>query len=182
MLDFEVERLRHLRGTALRVRAVARALGSQESVLDDALVARGSCAAWRVARSVSGRLRAHPYASFQKDAGFVTLLANSVAARAATFGASTRTHAYRVFEAQLKTLLRELDDTRSLTRVADLSDAFGRSQGEIRSLIAELQRAPGGVSPLARIAREPLHRHAGGLKTAHAAARSAKEDWPYLAF
>ncbi|MEA3152291.1 MAG: hypothetical protein QOD56_3230 [Gammaproteobacteria bacterium] len=112
----------------------------------------------------------------------MTLLANSVTAKAATLGATSRTHAYRAFEKQLQTLSRELDDARALTRVADLSDAFGRSQVEIRSLIAEVQHETGSVSTVARTACEPRRRQVPGARAAHGGSKSENGDWPYLAF
>src|SRR5712671_5377948 len=101
MIDKEVERLRRLRATALRVRTVARALGPR-----DDLVTRGRCAAWRVARTVSGRLRAHPYASFQKDAGMAVVVANSLVAANAALGVKTRHQGLLSFEAILRSLAR----------------------------------------------------------------------------
>src|ERR1700730_12699364 len=119
MIDREVERLRRLRATALRVRTVARALSHR-----DALLNRGRCAAWRVARTVSGRLRAHPYSSFQKDAGIGVVVANSLAAANAALGVKTRRQGLLIFEAHLKSLARELSDVRALTCAQDLNDSF----------------------------------------------------------
>src|ERR1039458_3829146 len=70
MIDPDVSRLRRLRAAALRVRAIARALSSRPYALNDFLLGRGAGASWRIARAVSGRLKAHPYASYQQDAGF----------------------------------------------------------------------------------------------------------------
>src|SRR5216683_901544 len=143
MFDKEVERLRRLRAAALRVRAVARALRPGDTLLN-----RGRCAAWRVARFVSGRLRAHPYASFQKDAGIGVVVANSLAAANAGLGVKTRHQGLLRFEAHLKSLAHELSDVRALTCASDLNDSFGRSQIEIRSLLAALAYETGGVDVL----------------------------------
>src|SRR5579859_7672700 len=107
MIDREVERLRRLRAEALRVRAIAHALGPR-----DALLNRGKCAAWRIARTVSGRLRAHPHDRFQKDAGIGVVVSNSLAAANAALGVKTRHQGLLRFEAHLRSLARELSDVR----------------------------------------------------------------------
>jgi len=169
MIDKEVERLRRLRAAALRVRAIAQALDPR-----DALLNRGRCAAWRVARIVSGRLRAHPYASFQKDAGIGVVVANSLAAANALLGVRTRQQGLLRFEAQLKTLSQELSDVRALTSSSDLNDSFARSQIEIRSLLAALGVETGRVlaSELPGVT---------SLANADGAA-AVSSDWPFLAF
>src|SRR5258708_37918785 len=131
MIDKEVERLRRLRAAALRVRAVARALGRGDTLLN-----RGRCVAWRVARTVSGRLRAHPYGSFQKDAGIGVVVANSLAAVNAALGVKTRHQGLLRFEAHLRSLARELSDMRALTYASDLNDKFAQTQIEILALLA----------------------------------------------
>jgi hypothetical protein len=184
MIDSEVERLRRLRGSALRVRAVARSLGGSQSTLNDPLLSRSACAAWRVARTVSGRLRAHPHASFQKDAGLGLLVSNSIAATAAALGASSRLRAFQGFEAQLKALARQLDDARALTWASDLSDLFGRSQHEIRSLLAavECETHRTGEGSAARRVLPVQRRLAPLVSQTQNSAAPADRDWPYLAF
>ena len=140
MVDFEVERLRRLRGAALRLRAVARALGNGRWARDEVLLSRGRCAAWRVARTVTGRLRAHPHGRYQKDAGIGTLVRNSFVAASTSWAASSRPQAIAAYAAELKSVMRELNDARALTWAADLSDTFGRSQREIRGLIDAVER------------------------------------------
>src|SRR6202795_370577 len=169
MIDKEVERLRRLRAVALRVRAVARALRP-----GDALLNRGRCAAWRVARTVSGRLRAHPYGSFQKDAGIGAVVANSLAAANAALGVKTRYQGLLRFEAHLRSLARELSDVRALTSAPDLNDSFGRSQIEIRALLAALGFETGRVRlpEASTIPPVPDVRDAATVDS----------DWPYLAF
>jgi hypothetical protein len=169
MIDKEVERLRRLRATALRVRTVARALGPR-----DALVTRGRCAAWRVARTVSGRLRAHPYGSFQKDAGIGVVVANSLAAANAALGVKTRHQGLLRFEAHLRSLARELADVRALTCASDLNDGLARSQIEIRALLAALAHETGRV-------RVPEPAAISAVANARGEA-TADSDWPYLAF
>ena len=191
MIDSEVQRLRQLRGSALRVRAVALALGRDRKAPTDSLLNAGACAAWRVARAVTGRLRAHPYAPYQKGATLGMLVRNSIAARAALLASSTRAQALEAFEGHLKVLLRELDDARALTRASDLSDTFGRYQSELRvlvnllgqllhgayahDLIVELPAAaPPTVSTVKAIA--PAYAAAVAVSTG-----SRSVDWPYLA-
>src|ERR1700692_388068 len=170
MLDKEIERLRRLRAAALRVRAVARALRP-----GDALLNRGRCAAWRVARTVSGRLRAHPYASYQKDAGIGVVVANSLAAANAALGVKTRHQGLLRFEACLRSLAHELSDVRALTSAADLNDCFARSQIEIRALLAALGVETRGVHLSEGSAMAPSGTNAGSGIT-------VDSDWPYLAF
>jgi hypothetical protein len=184
MDDSEVERLRRLRGCALLVRAVARALEGRKCTLHDALFPRSRCAAWRIARAATGRLRAHPYARFQKDAGVGILLKNSVVAKTAALGASSRPQALGRLVARLRALSRELDDARALTWAADLSDSFGRSQREVRSLIATIEHeVRGSREPATRVSLDPQRRTASVVGTqAPERAVAAAEDWPYLAF
>jgi hypothetical protein len=169
MSDQEVERLRRLRTTALRVRAIAQALGPRDSLLN-----RGRCAAWRVARTVSGRLRAHPYDSFQKDPGIGVIVANSLAAANAALGVKTRHQGLLRFKAHLRSLARELSDFRALTCASDLNDSFGRSPSEIRALLAALAYETGGVHVPEASAMAPV--------TNAGSAITVDSDWPYLAF
>jgi hypothetical protein len=175
MFDKDVERLRRLRAAALRVRAVARALRPGDTLLN-----RGRCAAWRVARTVSGRLRAHPYGSFQKDAGIGVVVANSFAAASAALGVKTRHQGLLRFEAHLRSLAQELSDVRALTSASDLNDSFARSQIEIRALLAALGAEIRG-------GHETRGVHAAEASTMApvtnaASAIAVDSDWPYLAF
>ncbi len=154
MIDVEVERLRRLRASALQLRAVARALKNSKWTRDDALLNQGSCAAWRVARTVTGWLRAHPNSRYQRDAGLGLLFKNSLIAIAARVTASSRHRAMCGFGAQLKSLMRELDNARALTWAAELSDTFGRSQREIRTLMAAVQSEAPELSHKASTLRE----------------------------
>jgi hypothetical protein len=169
MIDREVERLRRLRAMALRVRTVARALGPE-----DALLNRGRCAAWRVARIVSGRLRAHPYSSFQRDAGISVVLANSLSAANAALGVKTRRQGLLRFEAHLRSLARELSDVRALTSASDLNDNFGRSQVEIRALLAALAYETSGIRVSEASTMTPIADARGPA--------AVDSDWPYLVF
>ena len=173
MIDKEVERLRRLRATALRVRTVARALSPSRALNPgDPLLNRGRCAAWRVARIVSGRLRAHPYASFQRDAGISVVLANSLSAANAALGVKTRKQGLLRFETHLKSLARELSDVRALTCAPDLNDNFARSQIEIRALLAALAYETGGFHVPEASTIPPIANARG--------AAAVDSDWPYL--
>jgi hypothetical protein len=176
MIDREVERLRRLRAAALRVRAVARALRPGDTLLN-----RGRCAAWRVARTVSGRLRAHPYGSFQKDAGIGVVVANSLAAANAALGVKTRHQGLLRFEAILRSLARELSDVRALTSASDLNDSFGRSQIEIRALLAALGVETRGVNETRGVHRSETSAMAPPVTNAGSEI-TVDCDWPYLAF
>jgi hypothetical protein len=169
MIDREVERLRRLRAVALRVRAVARALRP-----GDALLNRGRCIAWRVARTVSGRLRAHPYGSFQKDAGIGVVVANSLAAANAALGVKSRRQGLLRFEAILRSLARELSDVQALTCAPDLNESFSRSQIEIRALLAALGVETGRAHLPEASAMAPAATAGSAL--------TVDSDWPYLAF
>jgi hypothetical protein len=175
MIDAEVERLRRLRGSALRLRAVARQLGAHKAALNDPLMNRGACAAWRVARTVSGRLRAHPFADFQKDPGFGVLLGNSLAAKTASLGASNRVQVLRVLERQIKRVSRQLDDARAMAWSEELSSMLARSQREMRSLAADVERATYGA----------CEAYAQPTKLAQATKSApvghAQGDWPFIA-
>src|SRR5271167_255495 len=123
MIDPEVARLRQLRKYALHARAVARALGATRWALNEPLLARAACSSWRIARTVSGRLKANPYHRFQKDVGIATLVRGTVLAWLSAMTARSRLQALRECESQLRRLSRLLDDARALTWSPDLSDA-----------------------------------------------------------
>ena len=190
MIDSEVERLRRLREVALRVRAVGRALAACKAGRGNGLLRRGRCVAWRVARTVTGRLRAHPYAPFTRDASLGVILRNGVIAKVLALSVANRADALQKLEAQMRALGRELDDARALTWAADLSDTFGRSQAEIRSLLGAIQASV--LATPARVAVAPPAIVAAGLAGAAAtssgaspvaAARAVRESrWPFVAF
>lgn len=167
MIDSEVARLRRLRATALRVRAVARSLQSRGRSTDPRILERAACAAWRVSRTVSGRLRAHPFAEYQKDASLAVLLGNEIAAMSARVRASIGRDTLAVFGSELQALARELADARALTWATELSEAFGRCQAEIGSLLVAF-----GLD-----GRAPMH---GVLSQHRMASATAAGDWPYL--
>jgi hypothetical protein len=176
MTDPEVARLRRLRGDALRVREIARALGSTQCAND--LLTRGACASWRIARVVSGRLNAHPYLRYQRGVGLGSIVVNRLFAALLAATTRNRVQALKRYESQLQVLVRHLDDTRALSWSSDFSDTLGRSQYEFQSLLEDLaqvteRRVPTGLPTRATRTTDDL---VGGL------ARTVEGDWPYLAF
>jgi hypothetical protein len=173
MIDPEVARLRRLRGEALRVREIARALGSTAETND--LLTRGAFASWRLARIVSGRLKAHPYLRYQRGVGLGSIVANRLFACVLAATTRDRVQALKRYESQLQALVRHLDDTRALSWSSDFSDTLGRSLYEFQSLLEDLaQVTESGVGSPMRAAR--TDNLVGGL------ARGVEGDWPYLAF
>jgi hypothetical protein len=67
---------------------------------------------------------------------------------------------------ELSRLSRLLDDARALTCALDLSDSFGRSQTEIRGLLAEIHGGRLLSAPTPQLPRQPRS--------------SAVADSPYL--
>ena len=131
----EVTRLRRLRKTALKVRALASSLsvGGQ----DAGVYERAALLNWRIARIATGRLRSHPYESYQKDQGTLESGVDRCIAYLKAKVAMIRGSGMRVFLDEAAVASRELDDTRALTLSADLSDALGRVQQCMRDLIEE---------------------------------------------
>jgi hypothetical protein len=179
MNDSEVARLRQLRNSALRVRAVAYALGATRAGAQDPLLTRGACASWRIARVVSGRLKAHPYLRYQKDTALAVIVFNGVLARWLALKSRKRVQALCEYATNLRLLARQLEDARALTWSSDLSDTFGRSQTEIRSLLVALAGETAAVSGSKRLPQHELSLTDGGVA---ALAPAIAGDWPYLAF
>ncbi len=178
MIDPEVARLRRLRALALRVRAIARMLGSKPYVLNDSLLGRGAGASWRIVRAVTGRLKAHPYASYQQDPGFGRQVSDTLFASFLAFGAGNRPRAMAAYESHLWALARQLADVRALTWAPDLSDGLGRSQFEINSLLEAVARETGRTDGRLQWAPGlPLAANGAGDF-----ANPLDGGWPYMAF
>jgi hypothetical protein len=178
MIDSEVMRLRRLRDTALRVRAIAAVLDSRPA-RRSSLLARGGQNCWRIARVITGTLRAHPYLNYQRGPSEVRAVYDRI--RASLLGgiARYRGRSLQMFCIELQCVARELDDTRALTWSADLSDALGRSQSQIRILIKELDAAARSEAG-SRIETETrVDARSGALQDD---AGSVAGNWPYLAF
>lgn len=178
MTDPEVARLRRLRGEALRVRELASALRTSRTI-DEALLSRSACASWRLARVVSGRLKAHPYSQYQKDIGVGSLVRYRLAAAYTAMTNKDRISSLKQLESELRALERQLHDTRSLSWSSDFSDTLGRSQYEFESLLEDLARITESVAPATerKAARAPITESLVGNLTAN-----SRGDWPYLAF
>ncbi|HMK86776.1 MAG TPA: hypothetical protein VK437_12525 [Steroidobacteraceae bacterium] len=179
MTDREVARLRRLRAEALDVREIARTLGESRWARNEPLLERGACAGWRIARIVSGHLRAHPYVRYQRDAGFADRIRGRLLAQYLALVTKNRDGGLKEYEARLRSLARQLDDARALTWSADLSDRFGRSQGEIRSLLETVAQETHSVSAPERLPKKRPERTEGLVGEL---AKTFEGDWPYLAF
>jgi hypothetical protein len=143
MNEVEVARLRRLRESALRSRAIACAMVVNRHAWNEPLLLDGALSCWRIARAVSGKLRAHPDVRCQADAGIAMRLRHRVLATLRLFGGATRSQMLNEYLILMRHLLRQLDDARSLTLSPDLSDIFGRCQSEINVLIDRLAREAG---------------------------------------
>jgi hypothetical protein len=177
MIDSEVIRLRRLRDTALRVRAVAAVLDFQPAQRNS-VVARSGQSCWRIARIITGTLRAHPYLNYHRGPSEVRAVYDRI--RAGLLGgiARPRGRSLQTFCAELQRVAHELDDTRALTWSADLSDTLGRSQTQMRRLIKELDAA-------ARMEAGPRIETDTRVEARGVALRddagSVAGNWPYLA-
>ena len=178
MNDPEVVRLRRLRLTALRMRALALAFGATRTGSKDPSFSRLGQAGWRIARTVTGRLRTHPYASYQRDPNALVLAACAALAWLVARIGISRTAALRLCLAQLRPLARQLDDARALTWLGDLSDTFGRSQSELRTLVHALANETRSGSEAERTL--PVAAAAGARR--HGDLPAIEGEWPYLAF
>jgi hypothetical protein len=170
MVDAEVLRLRKLRKVALRARAFGKSFDSNPEARDS-VFARGSVLCWTIARIATGRLRSHPYLSYQKDHGDLAGLTDSVVAAASAAAAQRRHRELDVFAEQLQAVSREVDDVRSVSLSPDLSDALGRMQIQMRMLLGELDC----VLPVRRKVSVPDTRRSLGELSV------GRDSWPYLA-
>jgi hypothetical protein len=182
MIDTEVMRLRGLRNTALRARAIAAAL-DLGAAHRNSVFSRSALCCWRVARVITGWLRAHPYLSYQQGQSEVRGLYDRLSADLLGRVARYRGGSLHIFADELRRVAREVDDARALTWCSDLSDSLGRSQAQIRELIKELdagRRDEEDARPetaLRIAARTSPLRHDAGRQDAD----SGAGIWPYLA-
>ena len=178
MIDFEVMRLRRLRNKALRVRAIAAVL-DPDSARRGSVPARSGQSCWRVARVITGTLRAHPYLNYQRGPSEVRAVYDRI--RAAVLGgiARYRGRSLQRLRGELQCVARELDDARALTWSADLSDTLGRSQTQMRRLIKELDAAVRTEAG----SRIDTDTRVEGRNVAHREdAGTVAGNWPCLAF
>src|SRR5579863_352386 len=137
MNDAEVLRLRKLRNVALRARAVTKTLDS-DSAHERSVFAKSAAICWTVARVASGRLSAHPYLNYQQGPSRLRSLADQLIALLGALHARRRNRRLSLCVRQLQAVAREVDDVRALTWSAELSDALGRMQVQIRRLTLDL--------------------------------------------
>ncbi len=178
MIDTEVQRLRRLRNTALRARALAVALHSGRPMRCSPLLSRSALACWHIARVVSGRLRAHPYPRYQRGPSSLRMVCEQISANWIGGIAHRRGRGLHTLSGELRRVVGELADARALTWSAELSDTFGRSQALLEGLIKEA---------LAGVRGESGHHDANSLADAAPGARvdnsgNVAANWPYLAF
>jgi hypothetical protein len=180
MNDPEVLRLRQLRNTALKVRAIAAALRSAETCPPRAAtLSRSAAACWRIIRVITGRLRAHPNLSYQQGPSRLRGACHRASARMLATIASHRGRSLEALSGELRRVVGELDDARALTWSADLSDTFGRSQAQIRRLIQELDA---GAREEAGSVREAAVRIEARAEARLGDTGGTAANWPYLAF
>jgi len=177
MIDTEVTRLRRLRNTALRARAVASTLDSGPP-RRDSVFSRGAVNCWRIARVITGLLRAHPYLSYQRGPSEVRGVYDHINAGVLGAFARYRGRSHETLSDELRGVARELDDARALTLSSALSDTLGRSQMQIRALIKELDAS-------ARHETGSRHEPAPRVETRIGAvgddSNRVEGSWPYLA-
>jgi hypothetical protein len=169
MIDAEVSRLRGLRIAALRARSLAAVLEVADT--GDSVFTRCAVVCWGIVRLTSGRLRAHPYVSYQQGPSAVRQFMGDALAALTGFVAGKQGRKYSVFAEQLQLLARELDDVRSVTWSGDLSDALGRYQTELRGLLEEVACASRREIGAAAVTRTDAEQQAESTAT----------NWPYLA-
>ena len=176
MIDTEVIRLRQLRNTALRARAIALALNAPHPE-SGSVLSRSALACWRIARVITGKLRAHPYQSYQRDAGYLRSVYDGAVAALMAVLAKYRGSRSGQYSAQLQRVAHELDDARALTWSPTLSDTLGRSQAEIRALMKEL------AADVREAAGSRIEAGSGlDASDARGHGTGVAANWPYLAF
>jgi hypothetical protein len=178
MIDAEVLRLRRLRNVALRARALAKILES-DSAAGESVFTRSAVICWTIARVASGRLRAHPYLSYQQGPSRLAALADGLMASLVAMNARRQNRRVSVYAQHLQGVAREVDDVRALTWSPDLSDALGRMQTQMRRVANELDLAAQGESGATLVPRAKALAYAETSNSLEEI--SADNGWPYLA-
>ena len=177
MIDAEIMRLRRLRNTVLRARAMARELDSHPGRLNS-VFSRSAIDCWGIARVITGKLRAHPYLAYQQGPGYLRTVCNQIFAMLLGGLALRRGRESRAFAVELQRVSRELDDVRALTWCSELSDTLGRSQMQIRRLVMEVNlvaRKEGGLS------YQPARMDTPVVADDRDDSGGVVAQWPYLA-
>ena len=177
MIDAEVLRLRKLRSVALRARALAKILDS-DCTQEQSVFARSAVMCWTIARVASGRLRAHPYLSYQRGPSPLNDLADGMIASLVALNARRQNRRSSVYAQQLRDVAREVDDARALTWSPELSDALGRMQIRMHRLTNELELSAVGESgaSVTQRAKAVTQETSNSLDEI-----AADTSWPYLA-
>jgi hypothetical protein len=171
MIDAEVLRLRRLRDTALRARALAAVLKGFDR-RRHSVFSRSAVSCWQIARTITGRLRGHPDLSYQREPSELRTLVDGIRANILGSAARDRKRSLAMLADEVKGVARELDDARALTWSAELSDDFGRAQIQVRRLVAELGDSHQGTGLRAARGRGAIDEDESGVAG----------NWPYLAF
>src|SRR5579862_4204037 len=101
MVDAEVLRLRKLRNAALRARAFAKNLDSG-SAEGRSVFAKSALICWTIARVASGRLKAHPYLSYQRGPSWLREMVDGMLASLAAVNARRQNRCLSVYAQQLQ--------------------------------------------------------------------------------
>ena len=168
MTNTEVHRLRRLRQTALKVRELSKGLEPRPRQIGS-VWSRSGAACWSIARVVTGQLRSHPYIRYQQESGAFRLACDEIAARVIGGVARCRGRSLPALSLALQRVAHELTDARALTWSAELSDAFGRAQAQVGSLVQEIGPWAGGEE----VYDETVSRRDPKPQ--------ADDNWPYLA-
>ena len=137
-MDEEVDRLRNLRRRALQLRALGLVFTATPSA--DGTPVRASLLAWRIAKIITGHLRAHPNQSVRREPGILETSLRWFGVHMAAFRWRSEQGRERRLLAELEAVKRTLEDVRSLTRSATLSDSLGRAQVHAAVLLRDWQR------------------------------------------
>jgi len=181
MIDAEVLRLRKLRNVALRARALAKILDSDsgDGPEGQSVFSKSAVICWTIARIASGRLRAHPYLSYQQARSPLRDLADGLIASLTALNARRQNRRVSICAQQLQSVAREVDDVRALTWSPELSDALGRMQIQMRRLANELDLGTldeGGVAVMPRTKVLACAETSNALQE-----MTTDNSWPYLA-
>jgi hypothetical protein len=163
---------------ALRARALAKILDS-DSAQERSIFARSAVICWTIARVATGRLKAHPYLSYQRGASPLRELADSLIASLVALNARRKNRCSYIYAQQLQAVAREVNDVRALTWSPDLSDALGRMQIHMRRLAHELNLGALGETGAGML---PRAKAVASAETSSALDGIAVDNsWPYLA-
>jgi hypothetical protein len=139
MID-EVLRLRKLRKGALTLRALGRAFSAHGAFEPDRASLPVTLLSWRVARIATGQLRAHPHHPFRRDPGVAERAMRALQVLFTALHCRSRLRRERLFLEEFAAFKHLIDDVRSLTRSAELSDSLGRAQSQACALLRDWRR------------------------------------------